>query len=79
MATPLEVGIVTDVGAIANAAASVFKLIDGIIAINNTPEMMALRQQADVQAAIAKLDADLKAAQGGDKAAQNKVDQEVSG
>jgi hypothetical protein len=65
-ATPaqtLGIGITTDVGAVANALAAIFKMGDAIFEALNSPQVLALRQSQDVQNALAKMDADLAAAQ----------------
>lgn len=75
----VQVSAVTDIGAVAQALASIFKFADTLALMLNTPDMIAARQRADVQALLNQSDADLKAAQGGDKAAQVKIDGEVTG
>lgn len=75
----LAIGVTTDVGNIANALAAVFKLGDSIFETLNSPQMLAARQRADVQAALAAMDQTLKQAQAGDSDAVKKLDAEVSG
>jgi hypothetical protein len=53
----------TDVGQVAQALAAVFKAWDDFSAIVNSPAMLAARQSEAVQSALAKMDADLLAAQ----------------
>lgn len=60
---PLTLNISTDVGDIATALATFFKLADGIIAVIDSPAMVAARQSAAVQAALEKMDTDLRNAQ----------------
>jgi hypothetical protein len=62
-ADPLTLGIVTDAGEFAQAAAALFKLGDTIFSTLNTPQMLALRQSAAIQAELAKMDATLAQAQ----------------
>lgn len=64
-ATDLGVGVSlqTDVGAVANALAALFKLADGIVIMLNSPQMLAARKNADVHAALERMDQDLKDAQ----------------
>lgn len=77
--TDLGVGvsIQSDVGAIASALAALFKLADSIVTTLNSPQMLAARKNADVQACLERMDQDLEDAQRtGDL---TKVDQESSG
>ena len=60
---PIQLGVVTDVGEVAQALAAVFKLGDNLLTILNSPVLQAARQRADVQAAILAMDEDLKQAQ----------------
>lgn len=77
--TTLSVGVTSDVGAVANALASVFKLGDAIFEALNSPQMLALRQTQEIQALLQASDVTAKAAEAGDKAAQAKLDAEVTG
>lgn len=80
-ATPsqtLSIGITTDVGDVANALAAIFKMGDAIFETLNSPAILALRQRQDIQDALAGMDQTLKQAQGGDKNALQKLDQEAS-
>jgi hypothetical protein len=79
--SPLAGGVtlnaVTDVGAIAEALAAVFKLADSIFAVVNTPVMVAARNRVDVQAILNEWDSDLEHAQKTGDVSQ--VDRDSSG
>lgn len=62
-ADPLTIGIVTDAGEFAQAVAAVFKMGDDIFNALNSPQMLALRQSAAIQAELAKMDQTLIEAQ----------------
>lgn len=74
---PIQLGVVTDVGEVAQALAAVFKLGDTILTIINSPAMQAARQRADVQAILTQWDDDLKQAQKTGDLTQ--IDKEASG
>lgn len=78
-ADPETLGIVTDVGAVANAIAAIFKAGDDLFNVLNSPAALALRQQQDIQDALAAMDGTLKQAQAGDADAEAKLQSEVSG
>lgn len=59
----IAIGAVTDVGAIAQALAAVFKMGDDIFQVLNSPPMLLARKNADVQAILERWDNDLKEAQ----------------
>jgi hypothetical protein len=61
-ADPETLGIVTDVGAVAGLLAAVFKAADDLNEVLNSPQMLAARQSAGIQAALAKMNADSLAA-----------------
>lgn len=81
MTTPtnISVGAAIPGEQFAAAAAAIFKFADSIFLTLNSPEMLALRQREDIQALLQASDDTLKAAQGGDKAARAKLDEEVTG
>lgn len=49
MSDPVTVGVVTDVGAIAQAAGAAFKALDDILEILNSPVMIQARKNVEVQ------------------------------
>lgn len=59
----IAVGAVTDVGAVAQALASIFKMGDDIFNVLNSPIMLEARKNADVQAVLLRWDQNLKEAQ----------------
>jgi hypothetical protein len=73
----ISVSAITDVGAVAEALAAVFKLADSIFEVVNTPAMVAARQRVDVQAILNEWDSDLLVAQKTGDVAQ--VDRDSSG
>ena len=73
----IAVDVAPSITAVTNALASIFKLGDAIFETLNSPQMLAARQRADVQAILVKMDADLKSAQAMGNLA--KLDAEVSG
>lgn len=56
------IGIVTDVGQIAQAAAAAFKAFDDLFMVFNSPSMLEARKNADIQSILLKMDEDLHAA-----------------
>ena len=64
MATPsVTVGAALPGEGYAQALAAIFKAGDDLLNILNSPQMLALRQSQDIQGALSRMDADLKAAQ----------------
>lgn len=62
-ADPQTLGIVTDVGEVAQMIAALTNALAAINAALNSPSMIAARQRADIQALLSKMDADSLAAQ----------------
>lgn len=60
---PETLGIVTDVGEVAQMIAALTNALAAINGILNSPSFIAARQRADVQAALNKMNADSLAAQ----------------
>ena len=73
----LTLGVIDDVGAVAQAAAAFFKFVDNVNAIANSPAMILARKNEDVQRVLESWDADLKSAQASGDI--TKIDVESSG
>lgn len=58
----ITLGITSDIGAVAGAFAALFKAGDDLFNILNSPNMLAARQNAAVQAALDKITSDANAA-----------------